>query len=61
MEFWPEGPFPKYLGSVQKLLTYKRKGGLYVAKMKIRKRAAQRKEDDEKNKASPFGRQGNKR
>ena len=57
----PEGSFSKYLGSVQKLLTYKRKGGLYVAKMKIRKRAAKKKKEKDKDKASPFGRQGDKR
>ena len=39
----PAGSFSRYLGAVQKLLTYQRKGGLYVAKMKIRKRAAKEK------------------
>ena len=53
----PKGTFSKFLGSVQRVATYKRKGGLYVAKLKIRQRAAARKKSDN-GKASPFGRPG---
>jgi len=52
----PAGTLSKFVGSLKRVATYKRKGGLYVAKMKIRKRV-----NPDKTAASPFGRQGNNR
>ena len=52
----PAGALSRFLGTIKRLASYKRKGGLYVAKMKIRKRV-----DPGNPKASPFGRQGVKR
>ena len=34
----PAGSLSRYLGAVQRLMEYKRKGGLYVAKIKVRRR-----------------------
>ena len=56
----PKGTLSKFLGAIQRVATYKRKGGLYVAKMKIRQRAAARRKDGD-SKASPFGRPGSDR
>ena len=44
------------LGKMKRLAEYKRKGGLYVAKMKVRRRVQPGSAKD-----SPFGGQGNKR
>ena len=52
----PAGALSRFLGSLKKLATYKRKGGLYVAKMKIRKRV-----NPSSAAAAPFGRQGSNR
>ena len=52
----PAGALSKFLGSLKKVAAYKRKGGLYVAKMKIRKRV-----NPDSASASPFGRQGSSR
>ena len=55
----PKGALSRFLGSVQRVLTYKRKGGLYVAKMKIRRRVGKR-NDEGNGKVAPFGRPGAK-
>ena len=52
----PAGTLERFLGTIRRLAEYKRKGGLYVAKMKVRKRV-----QPGKPTASPFGRQGEKR
>ena len=56
----PKGTLSKFLGAIQRIATYKRKGGLYVAKMKVRQRASARRKDED-GKASPFGRPGGER
>ena len=56
----PKGTLSKFLGAMQRIATYKRKGGLYVAKMKVRQRASARRKDED-GKASPFGRPGGER
>ena len=52
----PAGSLSRFLGAIKRLAEYKRKGGLYVAKMKVRRRI-----QSSDAKASPFGRQGTKR
>ena len=52
----PAGTLSKYLGMIKRIAEYKRKGGLYVAKMKIRKRVS-----PNSPKAAPFGRPGDNR
>ena len=52
----PAGSLSRFLGTIKRLAEYKRKGGLYVAKMKVRRRV-----QPGNTKASPFGGQGNKR
>ena len=52
----PAGTLSKFQGTIKKLAEYKRKGGLYVAKMKVRRRV-----QPGSPKASPFGRQGDQR
>ena len=52
----PAGSLSRFLGTIKRLAEYKRKGGLYVAKMKVRRRI-----QSNDAKASPFGRQGTKR
>ena len=56
----PAGTFSRYLASVQRLMEYKRKGGLYVAKIKVRRRKNQP-EKPGSGSAVPFGRQSTKR
>jgi hypothetical protein len=52
----PAGSLSRYLGMIKRIADYKRKGGLYVAKMKVRRRIS-----PSSPKASPFGRPGDKR
>jgi len=52
----PAGSLSRFLGTMKRLAEYKRKGGLYVAKMKVRRRAQPGSAKD-----SPFGGQGNNR
>ena len=56
----PAGSLSRYLGAVQRLMEYKRKGGLYVAKIKVRRRGSQSEKPHSGN-VAPFGRQGNNR
>ena len=56
----PAGTFSRYLASVQRLMEYKRKGGLYVAKIKVRRRKNQPEKPGDGS-AVPFGRQSTKR
>ncbi len=53
----PEGALSRFLGSVRQLAKYRRKGGLYVAKMKARNPNPKPKPGT----ASSFGRQGPRR
>ena len=53
----PEGALSKFLGSIRQLAKYRRKGGLYVAKMKARNPNPKPKPGT----ASSFGRQGPRR
>ena len=52
----PAGTLSKPMGSIKRIAEYKRKGGLYVAKMKIRRRV-----QPGSPKAAPFGGQGDNR
>ena len=59
----PEGALSRHLCAVRRLAEYTRKGGLYVAKMKIRRRSGRGNfaKDVDRKTASPFGRQGIKK
>ena len=56
----PDGALSKFLGSVRRIAEYPRRGGLYVAKMKLRARRARQppKPQPKKPKPEGFGRQG---
>ena len=59
----PEGALSRFLGSVRQVARYPRRGGLYVARMKLRAPRArpQRRPDPKKPSAPGFGRPGAKR
>ena len=56
----PAGALSRYLCAVQRLMEYKRKGGLYVAKIKVRRRKNQPEKPGD-GAAAPFGRRGSNR
>ena len=56
----PEGTLSKLLGGIKASARYSRRGGLYVAKVKVRRRRNQNERPDGSS-ASPFGRQSNNR
>ena len=59
----PDGSLSKFLGAVRHVANYPRRGGLYVAKMKVRRPGprAPRKPNPRRPGAQGFGRQGAKR
>ncbi len=59
----PDGALSRFLGSVRQIAHYPRRGGLYVAKMRVRARGrrAPTQPDPKKPKAQGFGRQGARR